>query len=95
MRIFKLFYAAFAIPKMYNLENRNPYLDQLEKANPNKENYLDRLRPRSKSRVPLTIQLPIMIRNSTLSEPFSGSWFFLQLLTQLLQMQMLELVDSL
>lgn len=69
MRVFKMLYLAFSIPKMYNLD-KNPYLDTLEKSNPYKSNYLDRLKPRA--RIPITIKLPLMIKNGTLGDSFSG-----------------------
>lgn len=68
MHLFKFFYLAFAIPKISKLDNTNPYLDSLRKQSKQQPNYLDKLRTRGK--VPITIQLPLMIKNSTMSDSF-------------------------
>lgn len=75
MRIFQFLTMAFAIPKLYKLENKNPYLESLNrpKSKPSSQQhrYLDEIK--SQARIPIRIQLPLMIKNITASDPMFSS----------------------
>ena len=68
MHLFRFFCLAFSIPKISKLDTTNSYLESLHRQSKQQPNYLDKLRNRGK--VPITIQLPLMIRNNTMGESF-------------------------